>query len=67
MCTDSGMQAAHLRGALPVDLEQHVVARRDLRGEPGGRRRVPVAVDERVLEELAVVLERDERASSTKW
>ena len=53
-------QPAHLLRALPVDFQQHVVAARDLIGEPRRGRRIPVAVDVGVLEELAVGLEREE-------
>ena len=61
-------QPANLRGALPVDLQHDVLARGNLPGEPGARRRIPVAVHLCVFEELALVCLRAMNAgSSTKW
>jgi len=58
-------QPPNLAGALPVDLEQHVVPGRHLVREPVRRGRVPVAVDVGVLEELAAALRAWKSASST--
>ena len=51
--TASGHLLAHLARALPVDLQQHVLAGGQLRLHRLPRGALPVAVHQRVLEEIA--------------
>ena len=59
-----GLQLADLRGALPVDLQQHVEAGRALVFHGPPRRAVQVAVHERRLEKFALRAHALERVLS---
>ena len=62
----SAPACAHLLGALPVDVEEHVAARRQGRLDRRARRAVAVTVDRGVLEQPAAVGHGGKVASSMK-